>query len=80
MVCPIGAIRKAAVTAALGDAAVKDKADAYIDARFDILVEDAVKNRPDAFRDAVIHGVQTTVSDRSDADKAHAEMVGRFSK
>jgi hypothetical protein len=35
------AIRKAAVTAALGDAAVKDKADAYIDARFDILVEDA---------------------------------------
>lgn len=34
------AIRKAVVTAKLGDA-VKDKADAYIDARFDILAEDA---------------------------------------
>jgi hypothetical protein len=37
-------IRKAVVTAKLGDAAVKDKADAYIDARFDILAEDAAKN------------------------------------
>lgn len=34
-------IRKAAVTAALGDAAVAGKPQAYIDARFDILVEDA---------------------------------------
>lgn len=34
------AIRKAVVVAKLGDA-VKDKADAYIDARFDILAEDA---------------------------------------
>lgn len=37
-------IRKAVVTAKLGDAAVKDKAAAYIDARFDILAEDAAKN------------------------------------
>lgn len=37
-------IRKAVVTAKLGDAAVKDKAQAYIDARFDILAEDAAKN------------------------------------
>ena len=37
-------IRKAVVTAKLGDAAVKDKAEAYIDARFDILAEDAAKN------------------------------------
>jgi hypothetical protein len=37
-------IRKAAVVAKLGDAAVKDKADAYIAARFDILAEDAVKD------------------------------------
>lgn len=37
------AIRKAVVAAKLGDAAVADKADAYIDARFDILVEDAKK-------------------------------------
>jgi hypothetical protein len=56
-----GAIRKAAVTAALGDAAVKDKADAYIDARFDILVEDAAKTTggSDPFRTAVQSGLQT---------------------
>ena len=40
------AIRKAAVVAALGDAAVDGKADAYIDARFDILVEDAATADP----------------------------------
>lgn len=39
-------IRKAAVVAALGDAAVADKSDAYIDARFDILAEDAAKGDP----------------------------------
>jgi len=37
-------IRKAVVVAKLGDDAVKDKADAYIDARFDFLAEDAAKN------------------------------------
>ncbi|MCO5085145.1 MAG: DUF2213 domain-containing protein [Mesorhizobium sp.] len=37
-------IRKAVVVAKLGDAAVKDKAEAYIDARFDILAEDAAKS------------------------------------
>jgi len=40
------AIRKAAVVAALGDAAVAEKSDAYIDARFDILAEDAAKGDP----------------------------------
>jgi len=40
------AIRKAAVAKALGDAAVDGKAQAYIDARFDILVEDAEKADP----------------------------------
>lgn len=39
-------IRKAAVVAALGDAAVDGKGDAYIDARFDILAEDAAKGDP----------------------------------
>lgn len=34
-------IRKAAVVAKLGDAAIADKTDAYISARFDILLEDA---------------------------------------
>lgn len=40
-------IRKAAVAAKLGDDAVKDKTDAYIDARFDILVEDSGKKPAD---------------------------------
>ena len=39
-------LRKAAVTKALGDAAVSGKSQAYIDARFDILVEDADKADP----------------------------------
>jgi len=39
-------LRKAAVTKALGDAAVAGKSQAYIDARFDILVEDADKADP----------------------------------
>ena len=38
-------IRKAVVTAKLGDA-IKDKAEAYVDARFDILAEDAGKIDP----------------------------------
>lgn len=42
------AIRKATVIAKLGDAAIKDKSDAYIDARFDILAEDAkTAKKPD---------------------------------
>lgn len=39
-------IRRAAVVAKLGDAAVAGKSDAYVDARFDILVEDAAKTDP----------------------------------
>lgn len=68
------AIRKAAVAAALGDEAVKDKADAYIDARFDILVEDAAKQKPDAFRQVVQSGVQP-VSDAGAASTAHKAMT-----
>lgn len=37
-------IRKAAVVAKLGDAAIKDKSPEYIAARFDILAEDAAKD------------------------------------
>lgn len=40
------AIRKAAVVAAIGDAAIEGKSEAYIDARFDMLVEDAEKADP----------------------------------
>lgn len=37
-------IRKAAVVAKIGDAAIKDKPEAYVQARFDILLEDAKKD------------------------------------
>lgn len=37
-------IRKAAVVAKLGDSAIADKSDAYVQARFDILLEDAKKD------------------------------------
>ena len=48
------AIRKAAVVAVLGDAAIAGKSEAYVDARFDILSEDAAKGDPvaDAFNQA----------------------------
>ena len=39
-----GEIRKAVVIAKIGDAAIAGKTDAYIDARFDLLVEDAAKD------------------------------------
>lgn len=43
-------IRKAVVKAKLGDAAIADKAPAYVDARFDILCEDASKGDDPALR------------------------------
>ena len=39
-------VRKAAVVAVLGDAVVADKSDAYIEARFDMLADDAAKGDP----------------------------------
>ena len=68
-------IRKAVVTAKLGDAAVKDKADAYIDARFDILAEDAVKNPADPLRTVVRGGVQTFGDAASQANDALTQSV-----
>ncbi|MGH0280756.1 DUF2213 domain-containing protein [Sinorhizobium meliloti] len=69
------AIRKAVVVAKLGDAAIADKSEAYIDARFDMLVEDASKNGADPFRTVVQQGL----SQVSDADKvvtdAYSQMV-----
>lgn len=54
------AIRKAVVVAKLGDAAVKDKPDAYIDARFDILAEGIGKTQADPVRGVIADGVQHT--------------------
>ena len=69
------AIRKAAVVAKLGDEAVKDKADAYIDARFDILAEDA-KKVADPFRTVVQNGIQNNDSAQNSND-AYAAMLAR---
>jgi hypothetical protein len=69
-------IRKAVVVAALGDAAVKDKPAAYIDARFDILAEDAAKKAggTDAFR-TVVQGGITPTNDAGAIDKAYQGMA-----
>ncbi|OQP86020.1 hypothetical protein BTR14_13130 [Rhizobium rhizosphaerae] len=53
-------IRRAAVRSRMGDAEVQGRSDAYIDARFDILAEDAKKNASaDPFASAVRDGVKT---------------------
>lgn len=69
------AIRKAAVAAVLGDAAIADKAEAYVDARFDILVEDAAKADP-VRAAALAAGGATAITDTRDS--AHAAMVARM--
>ena len=66
------AIRKAVVTARLGDAAIADKSDAYIDARFDILAEDATPADP--VKDALI---KTT---NDSADDGHNAYVARLTR
>lgn len=73
------AIRKAAVAAKLGDAAIADKTDAYIDARFDILVEDAVKDAggADQFRTVVAGGLKAV--DTAPAATAHKAMTDHLS-
>ncbi|QQM32668.1 DUF2213 domain-containing protein [Martelella lutilitoris] len=65
-------IRKAAVVAKLGDEAVKDKGEAYIDARFDILAEDAAKADP--FRDAM-KGRDTTKQINDNGQSAYEARV-----
>ncbi|MBP2238096.1 hypothetical protein J2Z31_004623 [Sinorhizobium kostiense] len=68
------AIRKAVVVAKIGDAAVADKSDAYIDARFDMLVEDEGKGGADPFRVAVQQGLSQT-TDANASATAHKAMV-----
>lgn len=70
-------IRKAVVVAKVGDAAVAGKADAYIDARFEILVEDAAKNPAnDPFRQHMIH--QDSKPGENPAEVARAKMLADF--
>ena len=68
-------IRKAVVTAKLGDAAITDKSDAYIEARFDVLAEDAGK---DPVADAIKSAAPVTTQ-TADADKAYAENLAYLS-
>ncbi|MBN9034175.1 MAG: hypothetical protein BGO05_16665 [Rhizobiales bacterium 63-7] len=69
-----GAIRKAVVAAKLGDASIAGKAEAYIDARFDILVEDAKKNAgADPFARVIADGV-TSPANLTDSAKAYEAM------
>lgn len=69
-----GEIRKAVVIAKIGDAAIAGKADAYIDARFDLLVEDAAKGPAgDPFRQHMIHQDSKTTGD--EAEKARLQMI-----
>lgn len=61
-------IKKAVVLAKFGDTSVKDKSQDYIDARFDILVEQGVK-------DPVRQALTTHTGQVTDADTAYAQYV-----
>lgn len=67
------AIKKAVVLAKVGNAAVKDKSDDYIAARFDILADEAGKTT-DAFAGAIKNGIQPT-GDGTTLSKAYDGMV-----
>ncbi|HEY8358682.1 MAG TPA: DUF2213 domain-containing protein [Ramlibacter sp.] len=65
-------IKKAVVTAKLGDAAVKDKSADYINARFDILAEDAGKT-VDPFAQTLKDGIQQPTN----TNDAYNQMLER---
>lgn len=67
-------IRRAAVLAKLGDAAIAGKADAYVDARFDILVEDSASASTDPVRKAL----QDTAGKHKVADNGQAAYEARL--
>jgi hypothetical protein len=69
-------IKKAVVLAVVGDAA-KDKPEAYIDARFEILVEDAQKKAgdKDPFREVVSDGLTPTADELKPVNDARAQML-----
>jgi hypothetical protein len=67
------AIRKAVVVAKFGDAAIAGKPDAYVDARFDLLVEDAAKGAADPFAAVVKDGFKQI--DANSTSTAHKAMT-----
>ena len=69
-------IRKTAVTAALGADAIAEKSQAYIDARFDMLCEDAAKGNVDSFADSMKDKPDTKVTDNGYADYVARQLNG----
>lgn len=69
-------IRKMAVAKKFGDAAVADKADAYIEARFDIAVADSIK--PDPVRDAFIVNRGNAPTNLNDAAAVEAAAYTKY--
>lgn len=68
-------IKKAAVVAVLGDAAITDKAEAYIDARFDILCDDAKANaNADPFAQGMKDKQHTQVTDNGQAEYEQRQL------
>jgi len=70
-------IRKAAVSAKLGDSTVKDMSDAAIEGAFKALTADAARSGPSQLRDAIALSHQRSNGQRGDVDirdAAHAEM------
>ncbi|MHC5307518.1 DUF2213 domain-containing protein [Bartonella sp. LJL80] len=75
-------IRKAVVVSKIGDEAMKDKPEAYIDARFDILADTAKKTTDsnNALRGAIA-GIKIDASDSLSAEKtAHQAMIDRLNR
>lgn len=70
-------IRKAVVVAKLGDTAIADKSEAYIDARFDILAEDADTEPTNPVRDALKFKAKDADSTVNDA---HNDYVARLTR
>lgn len=67
-------IKKSAVVAVLGDAAIADKAEAYIDARFDILCDDAKVNaNADPFQRGM-NDKKTIVTDNGQAEYEQRQL------
>ena len=67
----IPAIRRAVVVAKLNDAAVKDKSDDYVEARFDLLADAAKPGDP--VRDTIRNGLTVVGDAKTEADKARAK-------
>lgn len=68
------AIRRAVVVAKLGDAAIAGKIDAYVDARFDVLVEDSASNA-DPVRKALGDAALRNPQPQYTADAARAAFI-----